>query len=61
MNTRKASYDICLAIYLVLQRLNNLFLEDSTQMCVILSSNKPCLLAEYLKNMHIYNNMTIIF
>ena len=29
--------------------LTNFFIEDSTQICVIFSSNKPCLLAEYLK------------
>ena len=36
-------------IHLALQRLTNFFLEDSTQICVIFSNNKPCLLAEYLK------------
>ena len=41
--------------------LTNFFLEDSTQICVIFSSYKLCLLAEYLKNMQISNNMPIIF
>ena len=38
--------------------LTNFCLEDSTQICVIFSSNKPCLLAEYLKNMQISNNIS---
>ena len=38
--------------------LTNFCLEDSTQICVIFSSNKPCLLAEYFSyeyvNIYVY-------
>ena len=36
--------------------LTNFFSEDSTQIGAIFSFNKPCLLAEYLKNMQICIN-----